>query len=168
MTIIVPNAIDSATSRFGFFTSAAVNPMLFHASAENSDPTCATPNATNNPNAPLAAVTAGTMPRKKSAPGSITCAPRIVQKCEKLSLIAVEFRPTNTQRQIFPSCTPSVFKNVKKMIISTATNCCTDKLIAYFEDIAIGCTTQVCGEIAGANTPRYRANPIATAAIVPV
>src|SRR5438270_10433225 len=59
MTMIVPNAIESATSRFGFFTSAAVKPMLFQASAENSDPTCATPKATNNPNAPLAALTVG-------------------------------------------------------------------------------------------------------------
>src|SRR6202030_133573 len=185
ITIIVPNAIDSATSRLGFFTSAAVNPMLFQASAENSDPTCATPNATNNPNAPLAAVIFGTKPRRKSAPGSIGSAPRTAQKCEKLSLMAAALRPTNTQRKInpssesvlalvkifwiiFPSCTPSVFRNVKKMIISTATSCCTDKLMAYFDDNAIGCTTHVCGEIAGANTPRYRANPIATAAIVPV
>ncbi len=68
---MVPKAIDSATSRLGFFTSAAVNPMLFQASAENSEPTCATPNATNNPNAPLAAVMVGTQPRRKSAPGSI-------------------------------------------------------------------------------------------------
>src|SRR6202162_2519782 len=177
--------MESATSRLGFFTSAAVNPMLFQASAEKSDPTCATPNAINNPKAPLAAVMVGTKPRRKSAPGSIGSAPRIAQKCEKLSLTAAALRPTNTQStispssesvfalvkifwMILPSCTPRVFKNVKKMIISTATNCCTDKLMAYFEDIASGCTTHVCGEIAGAKTPRYRANPIATAAIVPV
>ena len=71
MTMHVPNAIESATSRFGFFTSAAVNPMLFQASAEKSDPTCATPNATIKPKNPLAAVTVGTIPRRKFAPGSI-------------------------------------------------------------------------------------------------
>src|SRR3984957_7630779 len=185
MTIIVPNAIESATSRLGFFTSAAVNPMLFQASAENSDPTCATPNAINNPNAPLAAVMVGTKPRRKSAPGSIGSAPRMDQKCEKLSLTAAALRPTNTQStispsrervfalvnifcMILPSCTPRVFRNVKKMIISTAPSCCTDKLMAYFEDSVSGCTTHACGEIAGASTPRYRANPMATAAIVPV
>src|ERR1700732_3270695 len=88
ITITVPNAIDNATSRLGFFTSAAVNPMLFQASAENSEPTCETPSATNNPKKPLAAVTVGTSPCKNPAPGSIGCAPRAVQKCEKLSTIA--------------------------------------------------------------------------------
>jgi len=33
---------DSGILRFGFFTSPAVNVMLFHASAEKSDPTCTT------------------------------------------------------------------------------------------------------------------------------
>ena len=37
----VPNAMESATSRFGFFTSAAVKPMLFQASDEKREPTCA-------------------------------------------------------------------------------------------------------------------------------
>src|SRR5271154_414943 len=61
----VPNTIESATSRLGFFTSAAVKPMLFQASAENSEPTCATPNATKMPNAPLAAVTVGSSRRNR-------------------------------------------------------------------------------------------------------
>ena len=89
ITMMVPNAIESATSRFGFFTSAAVKPMLFHASAEKSEPTCETPNATTSPKKPLAAVTVGNKPRKKLAPGSIGCAPRTVQKFPKLSAIAV-------------------------------------------------------------------------------
>src|SRR5580704_8287268 len=54
------------------------------------------------------------------------------------------------------------------MIISTATSCCTERLIANLEEKLIGGITHVFGEIAGNNTPRYRANPIATAAIVPV
>ena len=45
MTIAVPIARESGTSRLGFLTSPAVNVMLFHASAEKSDPTCETPNA---------------------------------------------------------------------------------------------------------------------------
>ena len=87
MTMIVPNAIDSATSRFGFFTSAAVKPMLFQASAENSEPTCETQSATKSPK-PVAAVTVGTNERRKFAPGSIGSAPRTVQKWPKLSEIA--------------------------------------------------------------------------------
>src|SRR5260370_10271544 len=101
--MMVPKAIDNATSRFGFSTSAAVNPMLFQASAENSDPTCATPKATSNPNQPLAAVTVGNKFLRKPAPGSIGCAPRIAHKFEKLSAIAAEFRATNTHRKIIPN-----------------------------------------------------------------
>ena len=79
MTIIVPSAMESATSRFGFFTSPAVKPMLFHASAEKSEPTCATPKATNSPNHPLAAVTVGIRFFRKSAPGLMGKAPRTAQ-----------------------------------------------------------------------------------------
>ena len=39
----MPSASESGTSRRGFFTSPAVKVMLFQASAENSEPTCATP-----------------------------------------------------------------------------------------------------------------------------
>ncbi len=41
MTTPVPSASDNGKFRLGFFTSPAVNVTLFHASAENSDPTCA-------------------------------------------------------------------------------------------------------------------------------
>src|SRR3981081_2306455 len=95
--------MDSATSRFGFFTSAAVNPMLFQASAENNEPTCATPNATKRPNSPLAAVTVGTKLRRKFAPGSIGCAPRTAHKLEKLSTMAAWFLATNKHKKIRPS-----------------------------------------------------------------
>src|SRR5580704_19274223 len=112
ITMTVPNAIESATSRFGFFTSAAVNPMLFHASAENSEPTCATPKATSNPNHPEAADTVGSKLFRKFAPGSIGCSPRTCQKYEKLSAIAVAFLATNTQSKINPS-SASIFAEVK-------------------------------------------------------
>ena len=65
MTSAVPSARDSGTSRRGFFTSPAVKVMLFQASAENSEPTCATPKATRRPNPPAAAVTAGTNAAQK-------------------------------------------------------------------------------------------------------
>src|SRR5271168_3291430 len=112
MTITVPNAIESATSRFGFFTSAAVNPMLFQASAENSEPTCATPNATSNPKNPEAAETVGSKLFKKFAPGSMGCWPRTCQKCEKLSEIAAAFLATNTQSKISPR-SARIFAEVK-------------------------------------------------------
>ena len=59
MTMAVPSASESGTSRRGFFTSPAVKVMLFQASAEKSEPTCATPNATKRPKRPTAAETAG-------------------------------------------------------------------------------------------------------------
>src|SRR5258708_29040362 len=88
ITMMVPRAIDSATSRLGFFTSAAVKPMLFQASAEKSEPTCETANATISPKKPLAAVRVGNQSLKKLAPGSIGTAPRTVQKFAKLSAMA--------------------------------------------------------------------------------
>ena len=112
ITMMVPKAIDSATSRFGFFTSAAVKPMLFQASAEKSEPTWATPNATNRPKAPLAAVMVGTKLRRKFAPGSIGCAPRMAHRWLKFSEIAAAFLPTNTPRRISPT-SESVFALVK-------------------------------------------------------
>ena len=42
MTMIVPSASDSGMLRRGSFTSPAVNVMLFQASAEKSEPVCAT------------------------------------------------------------------------------------------------------------------------------
>ena len=50
MTIVVPKASDSGTLRRGSFTSPAVKVMLFHASAEKSEPVCETQMATNSPN----------------------------------------------------------------------------------------------------------------------
>ncbi len=67
-----------------------------------------------------------------------------------------------------PNLTPRVFRNVMSTIIRIPTSCCTDRLIASFEPKAIGGTTHALGEMAGNNTPRKRAKPTATAAIVPV
>ncbi len=86
--MMVPKAMESATSRFGFFTSPAVNPILFQASAENNEPTCATANASSNPNQPFEAVTVGSSPRRKFAPGSIGCASRMAHRFVKLSTMA--------------------------------------------------------------------------------
>ena len=42
-----PMTSDSGILRRGFFTSPAVKVMLFHASAENSEPTCTTARITS-------------------------------------------------------------------------------------------------------------------------
>ena len=47
----VPKARESGMLRCGSFTSPAVKVMLFHASAEKSEPVCATHSATKMPNA---------------------------------------------------------------------------------------------------------------------
>src|SRR6516164_4938515 len=171
MTMMVPKTMESATSRFGFLTSAAVKPMLFHASAENSDPTWATASASSSPYQPSPAVTVGITLFRRSVPGAIVFAARTDHKCEKLSAIAAPFLATNTHRKItpssdsifaevkmfwihFPSFTPRVLRNVRKMIISTATSCCTDKLTANFDEKLIGGTIHTLGDIAGNNTPR--------------
>ena len=73
MTMAVPTASETGISRLGFFTSPAVNVMLFQASAEKSDPTCETPNAISKPKKPDAAVTEGINDFSQSAPGSIVC-----------------------------------------------------------------------------------------------
>src|SRR3982074_1962117 len=93
MTTAVPAASEMGMSRRGFFTSAAVNPMLFQASAENSEPTCATPNSKNKPNAPLAAVTVGTKLRKQIVQCPTTSLTLKDLMYKKLSLIAAAFRP---------------------------------------------------------------------------
>ena len=64
--------------RRGFFTSPAVNVMLFQASAEKSDPVCDTQIATNRPNAVSA-----------DSPGTMSPRPRRVQRLPKLSATAV-------------------------------------------------------------------------------
>ncbi len=65
MTMPVPSASESGTLRRGFFTSPAVKVMLFQASAENSEPTWATPKAISRPKAPAAAETVGKQAAQK-------------------------------------------------------------------------------------------------------
>src|SRR5438128_3508124 len=77
----VPIARESGTVRRGFFTSPAVKVTLFQASEENKDPTWATQKAMNKPNAPPAAVTAGT----KEKSGVMVEAPRGTQISVKLA-----------------------------------------------------------------------------------
>src|SRR5204862_6814255 len=60
------------------------------------------PKPTNKPNAPLAAVTAGTRLLRKCAPGSMGCALRIVQKWLKFSITAPAFLPTKIPKKINP------------------------------------------------------------------
>ena len=84
MTMPVPSASDSGMLRRGFFTSPAVNVMLFHASAEKSDPVCATQMATNRPKA-VAAV----------RPGTISTAPRGVHEVAEVGRHAPAFQPSS-------------------------------------------------------------------------
>src|SRR5947208_3376398 len=90
MTNAVPAARESGTFLFGFFTSPAVKVMLFQASEENREPTCATQNATNKPNRPPLAAIADI----KETSGLIISTPRGVQRSVKLDLIASACRPT--------------------------------------------------------------------------
>ena len=61
MTMPVPSASDSGMLRRGSFTSPAVKVMLFHASAENSEPVCATQMRDEQPERGRSAVSPGTM-----------------------------------------------------------------------------------------------------------
>ncbi len=126
----VPSASESGTSRRGFFTSPAVKVMLFQASAEKSEPTCATPYATSKPNS-----------RSRRQRGNPACAgnpPRArwsarlgrPRRCAKLAWMAAALRPRKmptitspisasvfAEVKIFwmylPSCSPRVFAAVR-------------------------------------------------------
>ena len=101
MTIEVPSASESGMLRRGSRTSPAVKVMLFQASAEKSDPVCDTQTATKRPNAVTAV-----------KPGTISTAPRVVQRLPKLSATAVWFQPRSTPTRIRPRSAP-VFAVVK-------------------------------------------------------
>src|SRR5436190_21252825 len=126
------------------------------------------------PKAPPAAVTVET--HDKSDLMGIT--PPGVQKSVKLALIASAFRPSNNPTRIsaisdsvlaevkmfwihLPSCRPRVLINVSSTISSTAMSCCVEKLTAYLAERLIGGIIQAVGEMAGTNTPRYRAKATA-------
>ena len=74
--------------RLGFFTSPAVKVMLFHASDENSDPTCTTARITTR--------FTGTMgPPMPSSTGCRELHPAFLQNCApKFAAHAVALRPT--------------------------------------------------------------------------
>src|ERR1022692_2052157 len=74
--------------RRGCFTSPAVKVMLFQASEEKREPTCATQKAMNRPNAPPAAETA----EMKDKSGLMGVTPRGVQRSVKLALTASALR----------------------------------------------------------------------------
>jgi hypothetical protein len=69
--------------------------MLFHASAENSEPVCETQMATNRPNAVSA-----------DSPGTMSAVPRAVQRLPKLSATAVWFQPSSNPTRISPTSAP--------------------------------------------------------------
>src|SRR5439155_18999924 len=113
MTNPVPNKSESGMFRRGSRTSPAVNVMLFQASAENSEPTCPTQIAINNPSAPPIAETAPTNGRSdvigEAAVG--------VQKFVKLAWSASALRATQIPRQT-NAMRESVFADVNTFWMS--------------------------------------------------
>src|SRR5204862_8074009 len=101
ITIEVPSASDSGMLRFGFFTSPAVKVMLFHASAENSDPVSETQIAASRPNAVAAAT-----------PGAMGSNPRGCQKLPKLAEMELAFQPRASPSRINAASDP-IFAVVK-------------------------------------------------------
>ena len=101
MTMPVPSASDSGSVRRGFFTSPAVNVMLFQASDENSEPVWATHTATNSPKAVTAV-----------RPGTISTWPRGVQRSPKLAETAPAFHPA-TRPMTTSAASAPVFAVVK-------------------------------------------------------
>src|SRR5439155_2169469 len=153
--------------RRGSLTSPAVNVMLFQASAENSEPTCATENATIRPSSPPAADTTG----MKEKSGTIVAAARGAKAEAKLAATTSAFLPMRTPTtmsrasdsvfaevkmfwMIFPILRPRVLIQVKSAIIRTPTSCWRDRLIAYPEEMSIGGTIHEVGETQGTSTPR--------------
>src|SRR5438093_3266851 len=141
--------------------------MLFQASEEKSEPTWATQNAMNKPNAPPAAVTVA----MNGKFGLIGLTPRGVQKSVKLALMASAFLPKKSPIRIramsesvfvevkifwihLPILRPRVLIHVSSTISSTATSCCVEKLTAYLDVRLIGGMIQAVGDMPGASTPR--------------
>src|ERR1700681_3326883 len=92
MTIAVPKASDSGTLRRGVRTSPGVNVMLFHASAENSEPVWATHKATSRPNE-----VSGVNPE------AMGLNPRGVHKSPKFPATAARFHPKKMPSPISPN-----------------------------------------------------------------
>jgi hypothetical protein len=132
MTTQVPSASDSGMLRRGSLTSPAVNVMLFHASAENSEPVCETHTATNRPKVVSA-----------ESPGTMSTVPRVVHRWPKFAATASWFQPSSTPTRIspssapvfavvktfwmiFPYCSPRVLVHVSSAIITMPTSCVVD------------------------------------------
>ena len=143
MTNPVPNKSESGIFFRGSRTSPAVNVMLFHASAENNEPTWPTQIAINIPNAPPAAETTPTNGRSDIIGETAVGA----QKFAKFAWSASALRPTKIpsttnakSESVFadvktfwislPNERPRVFTIVKRMMIKIATSCCVERLIA--------------------------------------
>src|SRR4051812_24229061 len=92
MTVPAPTASESGRLRLGFLTSPAVKVTLFHASAENNDPTCATATTTNTPSNPLS-----------PTEGNEANDPVFCQKFEKLAATACGLRAIVNPRHTKPS-----------------------------------------------------------------
>jgi hypothetical protein len=155
--------------RCGFFTSAAANVTLFHASLEKSDPTSAAPKAstsaessgidpTNWPGPKLAAIASGFRPIVRPSRTSAASAPVLTT--------------VNVVWTILPSRTPRRLIHVKTHMETSATR-------RWGESPASTAPTEMAkssrgnqakrsGPIDGTRTPRNRPNATATAAIVPV
>ena len=179
-----PSASDNGKLRLGFFTSAAVNVMLFQESDENSDPTIAT-------------ATTETVPIiQVLCPGGywcIVCHPALRQKPMKFPLRAASvaknapkaasaasvpaFATVNTFCTIDPTRSPCVFSHVSRMIDAIASRFCVFSPTLYGPSApnqnvhgpnVPNFQIQPCAEKNGKITPVNFANAIATAAIVAV
>src|SRR5256885_840677 len=96
MTRPVPKASDKGRFRRGSRTSPAVKVTLFQASAEKSEPTCATHPGITIPRAPPVAHTVG-MKDKSDLIGDTTPG---VHRLVKLAASASALRPMKTPRRI--------------------------------------------------------------------
>src|ERR1700751_101381 len=188
MTTPVPKASDSGRLRLGFFTSPAVKVTLFHASAENSDPTCATARIVS-------------VPTQTVGPPTPTCtacraaSPAFSQKCPlKLAESAGALRPRKNPKSTRPESaetfaavktfwimapvfTPNTLTTDNRMTTRMATRFCvlspTSMLPSTIGPIGIGGTFHKCRiqfeeDMEGKNTPRDLPKATPTAAIVPV
>src|ERR1051326_1577307 len=107
ITTPVPMASERGRLRFGFFTSPAVNVTLFQASAEKSEPTCATARIVNTPTNGPAAVPLAECGRSR-------------QKLPKFADIASALRATKAPANTSPASADTLA--MVKMFCTAAQN----------------------------------------------
>ncbi len=177
--------------RRGFFTSPAVNVMLFHASAEKSEPTCTTARITSR-------FTKTTGPPIPTWTGCIALQPAFFQNSmppePKFAAIAVALRPmvrvsrTSAARDsalaevktfwiMAPNFTPNMFTKARKKTITIPVRLAVLTPISMLPS-TIGptvtggtwaiCHSQCVVEMVGKKTPRNLPKATQTAAMVPV